>query len=181
MSRIGKLPIPVPEEVALTFKGNDLTVKGPRGELRRTLPPDISAAIVDGRLVVSRPSDSKRHRALHGLTRSLLAGMIEGVTRGFERSLDIVGVGYRAQKVEDKLVLQLGFTHSVEVSPLPGLSFNVEGTTRITVSGISKELVGQGAANLRALRPPDHYKGKGIRYIGETVRLKAGKALSKKK
>lgn len=181
MSRIGKLPIPIPAGVTLTIKGSDVTVSGPRGELKQTIPPEVSAAIAENKLVVSRPTDSRRHRALHGLTRSLLASMIEGVTNGFQKNLELVGVGYRAQKAGDKLVLQLGFTHPVEIPPITGISLNVEGTNRITVSGTSKQLVGQIAANLRAIKPPDHYKGKGIRYAGELIRLKAGKAISKKK
>ncbi|MBM2831411.1 MAG: large subunit ribosomal protein [Dehalococcoidia bacterium] len=180
MSRIGRLPIPLPKEVAVAIEGNEITIKGPRGELRRPLPPDMTATTQEGKLLVSRPSDSRQHRALHGLTRSLLAGMVEGVTHGFQKSLEIVGVGYRAQKDGDNLVLQLGFTHPVKVPPLPGISFVLEGTNKVTVAGINKELVGQVAANLRAIKPPDHYKGKGIRYAGEHVRLKAGKALSKK-
>jgi large subunit ribosomal protein L6 len=180
MSRIGRLPIPLSKGVAVAIDGSEITVKGPRGELRRTLPPDMTATAHDGKLLVSRPSDSRQHRALHGLTRSLLAGMVEGVTHGFQKSLEIVGVGYRAQKDGDNIVLQLGFTHPVKVPPLPGISFILEGANKVTVAGINKELVGQVAANLRAIKPPDHYKGKGIRYAGEHVRLKAGKALSKK-
>ena len=181
MSRIGRLPVPLPKGVTVAIEGNDITVKGPRGELKRTLPPDMTARTQDGKLLVSRPSDSRQHRALHGLTRSLLAGMVEGVTNGFQKSLEIVGVGFRAQKEGDALVFQLGFTHPVKVPPMPGISFVLEGTNKVTVTGINKELVGQTAANLRAIKPPDHYKGKGIRYSGEYVRLKAGKALSKKK
>lgn len=181
MSRIGRLPIPLPKGVTAVIEGAEIRVKGPRGELARTLPPDMAAAVQDGKLVVTRPSDSRRHRALHGLTRSLLAGMVEGVNHGFQKSLEIVGVGYRAQKEGENLVLQLGFTHPVKVAPVPGISFALEGTNRVTVAGANKETVGQTAANIRAIKPPDHYKGKGIRYAGEFVRLKAGKALSKKK
>ena len=125
---------------------------------------------------MSRPDDSKEHRSLHGLTRSLLANMVQGVSGGFEKTLEIVGVGYRAEKTEDKLVLRVGFSHQVEVTPLPGVSLEVEGNNRIKVSGINKEVVGEMAAEIRAIRPPDAYKGKGIRYAGEVVRLKAGKA-----
>jgi large subunit ribosomal protein L6 len=126
-------------------------------------------------LVVTRPSDNKKHRAYHGLTRTLLANMVEGVSKGFEKTLDIVGVGYRAEKTGDKLTLRLGFSHQVEVTPLPGLTLVVEGINKIKVSGINKEDVGQMAAKIRGLRPPDHYKGKGIRYTGEKVRIKPGK------
>ena len=127
-------------------------------------------------LTVTRPSDSKKHRAFHGLTRSLLANMVEGVSKGFEKNLEIVGVGYRAEKAGDKLTLRLGFSHPVEVTPMPGITLAVEGTNRIKVSGINKEDVGEMAAEIRAIRPPDHYKGKGIRYAGEIVHLKPGKA-----
>ncbi len=176
MSRIGQMPIPVPEGVKVGFEKDMLTVTGPRGELRRRFNPDIVITLENNNLIVSRPSDSKVHRSLHGLTRSLLANMVEGVTKGFDKSLEIVGVGYRAEKVGDKLVLRIGFSQTVEVSPLPGVSLNVEGATRIKVSGIDKEVVGEMAAEIRAIRPPDTYKGKGIRYLGELVRLKAGKA-----
>jgi len=176
MSRIGKMPITVPPKVAVSIENGEVMVKGPKGELRFRFHPDMSIALQNNSLVVSRPSDSKMHRSLHGLTRSLLASMVEGVTRGFEKGLEIVGVGYRAEKAGDKLVLRAGFTHTVEVSPLPGVSLAVEGTSRIKVTGIDKGMVGEMAAEIRAIRPPDHYKGKGIRYAGEQVRLKAGKA-----
>lgn len=180
MSRVGRLPIPLPPGVEVNIRDNEVTVKGPRGEINRSFHPDMSISLTDGALVVSRPSDEKRHRALHGLTRSLLANMVEGVTKGFERSLDIVGVGYRAQKVGDKLVLQVGYSHPVEILPPSGVSFGVEGTTRIKVSGIDKEVVGEAAAKIRAAHPPDSYKGKGIKYSEERLRLKAGKAGKKK-
>ena len=176
MSRVGRMPITVPQGVTVSINGNEVTVTGPRGELYRRLNPDMSITLNNNTLVVSRPSDSKTHRSLHGLTRSLLANMVEGVTKGFEKTLEIVGVGYRAQKAEDKLVINVGYSHPVEVSPLPGVSLAVEGATRIKVSGIEKEMVGEMAAEIRAIRPPDAYKGKGIRYLGESVRLKAGKA-----
>ena len=153
-----------------------ITVSGPKGELRRRFNPDMAITLDNNNLIVSRPSDGKTHRSLHGLTRTLLANMVEGVTKGFNKSLEIVGVGYRAEKTGDKLVLRIGFSQLVEVSPLPGVSLDVEGATRIKVSGIDKEVVGEMAAEIRALRPPDTYKGKGIRYLGEPVRLKAGKA-----
>ena len=135
----------------------------------------MKIAMEGGNLVVTRPSDTSTHRAYHGLTRTLLANMVEGVSKGFEKTLDIVGVGYRAEKTGDKLMLRLGFSHQVEVIPMPGLTLAVEGTNKIKVSGINKEDVGQMAAEIRALKPPDHYKGKGIRYTGEKVHIKPGK------
>ena len=177
MSRVGRMPITVPSGVVIkTNKQGEVTVSGPGGELRRRFHPDMSIAHDGDRLTVSRPSDSKEHRSLHGLTRSLLANMVEGVSSGFEKNLEIVGVGYRVEKSGDKLMFRVGYSHSVEVSPLPGISLAVEGTNRIKVSGIDKEVVGEMAAEIRAIRPPDAYKGKGIRYAGEVVHLKAGKA-----
>ena len=176
MSRVGRMPITVPQGVTVSINDNEVTVTGPKGELCRRFNHDMSITLDNDTLVVSRPSDSKTHRSQHGLTRSLLANMVEGVTQGFEKNLEIVGVGYRAQKVEDKLVINVGFSHPVEVSPLPGVSLAVEGTNRIRVTGIKKEVVGQMAAEIRAIRPPDAYKGKGIRYARELVHLKAGKA-----
>lgn len=176
MSRVGKLPIPLPKGVEVKFQDNKVIVKGAKGELSRTFPSDISISLKDGSLIVTRPSDSRIHRALHGLTRSLLANMVEGVTKGFEKILEISGVGYRAQKTGDKLVLLVGYNHPVEFQPPPGVSITVEGSNRIKVSGIDKELVGEVAAQIRAIRPPDSYKGKGIRYSQERLRLKPGKA-----
>jgi large subunit ribosomal protein L6 len=176
MSRIGQMPITVPQGVTVSLREGEVTVKGPKGELRRSISPDMSINLNDNSLTVSRPSDSRVHRSLHGLTRSLVANMVEGVTKGFEKGLEVGGVGYRAEKAGDKLVLRIGFTHLVEVSPLPGVSLDVEGGNRIKVTGIDKEAVGEMAARIRAIRPPDAYKGKGIRYAGELVRLKAGKA-----
>ncbi len=170
------MPIPVPEGVKVSIETDLVTVTGPKGELHRRFNPDMAITLDNGRLVVSRPGDGKTHRSLHGLTRSLLANMVEGVTKGFAKSLEMVGGGYRVEKVGDKLVLRIGFSQSVEVSPLPGVSLDVEGGNRIRVSGIDKEIVGEMAAEIRAIRPPDAYKGKGIRYLGELVRLKAGKA-----
>ncbi len=180
MSRVGRMPIAVPENVEVNIKGSEVTVKGPKGELQRSFNPDMSIALQNGEMTVSRPSDSKVHRSLHGLTRSLLASMVEGVTKGFEKTLEIVGAGYRAEKAEDGLVIRVGFSHQVKVSPLPGISLAVDGATRIKVSGMSKEMVGEMAAKIRAIRPPDAYKGKGIRYSTEIVRLKAGKAVGKR-
>ncbi len=176
MSRVGQMPITVPQGVAVNIRKGEVSVTGPKGELRRLFNPDMSITLNDNSLMVSRPSDSRVHRSLHGLTRSLLANMVKGVTEGFEKALEIVGVGYRVEKAGDKIVLRIGFTQLVEVSPLPGVSLNVEGGNRIKVTGIDNEVVGEMAARIRAIRPPDAYKGKGIRYAGESVRLKAGKA-----
>ena len=176
MSRIGKMPIAVPSGVTVTVAGENVTVKGPKGELKRSLPAEMSIKKEGDVLTVIRPSDNKKHRAYHGLTRSLLANMVQGVSKGFEKNLEIVGVGYRAEKVGDKINLRLGFSHQVEVVPKPGITLAVEGINKIKVSGINKEDVGQTAAEIRALHPPDHYKGKGIRYAGEKVHLKPGKA-----
>lgn len=170
------MPITVPPGVEVDIKQDEVTVKGPKGELRRRFNRDMSMTLSNNSLVVSRPSDSKVHRSLHGLTRSLLANMVEGVTNGFEKNLEIVGVGYRAEKAGDKLVIRVGYSHPVEVLPLPGVTLDIEGANRIKVTGISKEAVGEMAARIRAIRRPDAYKGKGIRYAGELVRLKAGKA-----
>ncbi len=176
MSRVGRTPITVPHGVTVNIEQDKVTVTGPKGELQRHFNPDMSITLQDNSLSVSRPSDSREHRSTHGLTRSLLANMVEGVSSGFEKKLEIVGVGYRAEKAGDKLIFRVGYSHQVEVSPLPGISLDVEGANRIKVSGIDKEVVGEMAAEIRAIRPPDAYKGKGIRYAGELVRLKAGKA-----
>jgi len=176
MSRVGKMPIPLPKGVEISIKGSEVTVKGPQGELSRSFDPALSISVNDDNITVSRPSDNRIHRSLHGLTRSLLANMVEGVSKGFKKELEIVGVGYRAQKVEDKVVLQVGYSHPVEVLPAPGVSVEVVGANRIIVQGIDKELVGDVAAKIRIIRPPDSYKGKGIRYAGERIRLKPGKS-----
>ena len=176
MSRVGRMPITVPQGVVVDIKKSETSVTGPKGELRRHFHPDMSVTLNNNSLIVSRPSDSKVHRSLHGLTRSLLANMVKGVTNGFEKNLEIVGVGYRVEKAGDKLVIRAGLAHPVEVSPLPGVSLAVEGANRIKVMGIDKEVVGEMAAKIRAIRPPDAFKGKGIRYAKELVRLKAGKA-----
>jgi len=175
MSRIGRMPITVPSGVSVSVKKDKVTATGPKGELSRAFHPDMSINQHDNTLIVSRPSDNKEHRSMHGLTRSLLANMVTGVSSGFDKYLEIVGVGYRAEKTGDNLTLRIGYSHPVEVSPLPGTSFAVEGT-RIKVSGIDKEVVGEMAARIRQIRPPDAYKGKGIRYAGEKVHLKPGKA-----
>jgi len=176
MSRIGEMPIPVPKGVEVGIKGSEVRVKGPLGELSRSFDPALSISLDNDSITVSRPSDERIHRSLHGLTRSLLANMVEGVSKGFKKELELVGVGYRAQKVGEKVVLQVGYSHPVEVLPPPGVSVGVVGTNRISVQGIDKELVGDVAAKIRAIRPPDSYKGKGIRYAGERIRLKPGKA-----
>jgi len=177
MSRIGKAPIPVPSSVQVTIRGSDVTVKGPKGELTRTFHRDIAVRLEDNQLVVSRPTEQRQHRALHGLSRALLANMVHGVTEGFQKELEINGVGYRAQVEGETLVLNVGYSHPVEIVPPPGISISVEkGYRNITVHGVDKELVGRVAARIRAVRKPEPYKGKGIRYVGEYVRRKAGKA-----
>ena len=176
MSRIGKMPITVPQGVTVDIKKGEVAVKGPKGELKCAVDPDMVITLEDGSLTVARPSDERKHRSMHGLTRTLVANMVEGVSQGFTKGLEIVGVGYRAEKVGENLQFRIGFSHTVEVKPLPGTSLDVERNTRITVSGIDKETVGQMAAYIRAIRPPDAYKGKGVRYAGERIRLKPGKA-----
>jgi large subunit ribosomal protein L6 len=176
MSRIGRMPIAVPSGVKVDIQGDRVMVRGPKGELSRSLPPDMKIKLEENVLTVSRPSDSKEHRSQHGLTRSLLSNMVEGVSKGFEKTLEIVGVGYRAEKSGEKIIIRIGYSHPVEVTPLPGTSLAVEGANRVKVTGADKEAVGEMAAEIRAIRPPDSYKGKGIRYAGEIVRLKPGKA-----
>ncbi|QWU06782.1 50S ribosomal protein L6 [Heyndrickxia coagulans] len=175
MSRIGKKPVEIPSGVTVTINGDTVTVKGSKGELTRSFNPDINIAVEDNIIHVTRPSDSKNHRALHGTTRALLANMVEGVSKGFEKSLELVGVGYRAQKQGKKLVLNVGYSHPVEFEPEEGLEVEVPSNTKIVVKGVSKERVGAFAANIRDVRPPEPYKGKGIRYEGEYVRRKEGK------
>ncbi len=176
MSRIGRMPIAVPSGVTVTIDKNRVKVAGPKGELSRDINPEIAIAQQDNTLMVTRPSDNREHRSQHGLARSLINNMVTGVSSGFEKQLEIVGVGYRAEKTGEKLVLRVGYSHLVEVEPLPGITLSVEGNTRIKVSGINKEAVGEMAARIRRIRPPDVYKGKGIRYAGEKVHLKPGKA-----
>jgi len=178
MSRIGRMPIPIPAGVTVSVgKGNRVTVKGPKGELTRTFSPDLTIKVQDQQVVVSRPTDQRHHRALHGLTRALLNNMVIGVSQGYRKELRIVGVGYRAVQQGEKIVLSLGFSHPVEVQPPEGITFTVSRDGRtLTVEGIDKELVGKVAAEIRALRKPEPYKGKGIRYADEHVRRKAGKA-----
>src|SRR5690606_18504023 len=167
---------PVPSGVEVRLEGNTVRVKGPKGELARTLHDAVQVTVDDGRVVVSRSSDEPSHRALHGLTRTLVANMVKGVTDGFEKRLEITGVGYRASKQGEKLVLSMGYSHPVEMVPPPGIEFEVPQPTRIAVRGIDKELVGEIAARIRRVRPVEPYLGKGIRYEGEHVRRKAGKA-----
>jgi large subunit ribosomal protein L6 len=176
MSRIGRMPIPLPDGVEVAHDGNRVTVSGPLGTLERELHPEMTLEREDGALRIVRPSDEPRHRALHGLTRTLVNNMITGVTAGFTKNLEISGVGYRAQLQGQKLVLALGFSHPVEVEPPPGIEFRVETPTRLGVFGADKELVGQTAAYIRSQRKPEPYKGKGIRYAGEQILRKAGKA-----
>ncbi|MDE2127550.1 MAG: 50S ribosomal protein L6 [Armatimonadetes bacterium] len=185
MSRIGKQPIPVPAGVSITGDANGhVTVTGPKGSLEVDIVPDITFRQEDGLLLVERPGDAKRHRALHGLTRTLIANMVEGVTKGYTRQLEIQGVGYRAELVGRSIRLLLGMSHPLEVAPRDGITFEVsqDPVTRnplITISGIDKQRVGQTAAEIRKLRKPEPYKGKGVRYRGEAVRRKAGKAAGK--
>lgn len=176
MSRIGKLPVPVPNGVTVQQQGNRITVKGPRGELSRLLPQVITVSQEDGRLVVSRPSDDPQHKALHGLSRSLVNNMVEGVTKGFQKTLEIVGVGYKAEARAYGLQLSLGFSHQVEFHAPEGIKLTAPNPTTVVVDGANKEVVGQVAAEIRSLRPPEPYKGKGVKYQGETIRRKAGKA-----
>jgi len=176
VSRIGRMPIVLPSQVEVHIEGSRVTVKGPRGELTRDFSPEMTIQLGDGRITVSRPSDRPQHRSLHGLSRSLLANMVTGVSDGFTKMLELQGVGYRAQMKGPKLILQVGYSKPVEVDPPEGITLVVEGTNRVLVQGINRELVGQMAANIRKVRPPEPYKGKGIRYQGEKVRRKAGKA-----
>lgn len=175
MSRIGKKPIEIPTGVTVTNENNVVTVKGPKGELTREFHKDLTITVEGNVLTVTRPSDSKEHRTIHGTTRSLIANMVEGVSKGFTKNLELIGVGYRAQKQGNKLVLSVGLSHPVEFEPEAGLEIEVPAVTKISISGISKERVGALAANIRGVRPPEPYKGKGIRYEGEVVRRKEGK------
>lgn len=175
MSRIGLKPIDIPEGVEVKLDNNTVTVKGPKGELSRTISSEMKVNVEDNVITVERPSDSKEHRGLHGTTRSLIGNMVEGVSKGFEKSLEIIGVGYRAQKQGNKVVINAGYSHPVELEPIEGIEIDVPKNTELTVKGIDKELVGAVASNIRAIRSPEPYKGKGIRYRDEYVRQKEGK------
>ena len=176
MSRIGKRPIAVPQGVTVTVDGNRVKVKGPKGELERTVPAEMAIAQENGEITVTRPSDEPGHRALHGLTRTLVANMVEGVTKGFTKQLEIVGVGYKAENRPYGLQLALGYSHPIEFRAPTGIKLTAPTPTTVLVDGSNKEVVGQVAAEIRSLRPPEPYKGKGIKYQGEQVRRKAGKA-----
>ncbi|MBT9312335.1 50S ribosomal protein L6 [Leptothoe kymatousa] len=176
MSRIGKKPVPVPSGVTVSIDSQSVIVKGPKGELSRTLPAQVSVAQDGEKIVITRQDDSRPSRAYHGLSRTLIANMIEGVSKGFEKRLEIKGVGYRAAVKGKTLTMNLGYSHPVEFEPPAGIDFKVESNTNVIISGIDKELVGTIAAKIRDARPPEPYKGKGVRYLGEMVRRKAGKA-----
>lgn len=175
MSRIGKKPVVIPAGVTVELNGTTATVKGPKGELTRELSPIIKLEIADNEITFTRPNDAKENRSIHGTTRSVVANMIEGVSTGFKKELELIGVGYRAQKQGNKLVLNVGLSHPVEFEPSEGVDFEVPSNTQIIVQGFNKEKVGELAANIRGVRPPEPYKGKGIRYVGEFVRRKEGK------
>ncbi|MCU1638059.1 MAG: ribosomal protein [Microbacteriaceae bacterium] len=176
MSRIGRLPIPIPAGVDITVNGSAVTVKGPKGELALTVANPIAVALEDGQVLVTRPDDERESRSLHGLTRTLIANQIIGVTAGYSKGLEIVGTGYRVAAKGENIEFALGFSHPVTVAPPAGISFAVEGNNKLTVHGIDKQAVGEVAANIRKLRKPEPYKGKGVRYAGEVVRRKAGKS-----
>ena len=176
MSRIGKRPVPVPNGVTVNITGNAISVKGPKGELSRKLHPDMQVTLDNGIITVTRPTDEDQHRALHGLTRSLIANMVEGVTQGYKKQLEITGVGYKAEVRPYGLQLALGFSHPIEYRAPAGIKLSAPQPTQIVIDGPDKMMVGQVAAELRSLRPPEPYKGKGIRYAGEIIRRKAGKA-----
>lgn len=178
MSRVGKKPILLPDGVSVEIAGGEVVVRGARGELRQALNSGISVHEEDGALVVRRESDVREHRALHGLTRALLANMVTGVSEGFTRTMELVG--YRVQANGDAVNMQLGFSHPVVIEPMDGVVFEVEGVNRIHIRGMDKQIVGEQAARLRRLRPPDAYKGKGVRYMGEQIRLKPGKSAAKR-
>ena len=179
MSRIGKKPVTLPKAVTATVEGHRIKVKGPKGELERPVHHDMTLAVQDGAVVVTRPSDENMHKALHGLTRTLVANMVEGVTSGFSKQLEIVGVGYKAEQRPYGLQLALGFSHPIEYKAPKGIKLSAPQPTQVIIEGADKEMVGQVAAELRSLRPPEPYKGKGIKYVGEQIRRKAGKAGAK--
>ncbi|CAJ1317996.1 50S ribosomal protein L6 [Paenibacillus sp. PK4536] len=180
MSRIGRKPIEVPSGVEINLDNTQITVKGPKGTLSREIHKDMKVNIEENVITIERPSDNKTHRSLHGTTRSVVSNMVSGVTTGFSKSLELVGVGYRASKSGDKIVLNVGYSHPVEISPEPGIEFDVPTNTKIIVNGIDKERVGAYAAKIRSVREPEPYKGKGIKYEGERILRKEGKAGKKK-
>ena len=176
MSRIGKKPIAIPAGVEVKVNGNEVTVKGPKGTLTQTFKPDMAIAVEGAEVIVTRPTDNKEHRALHGLTRTLIANMVEGVSNGYKKELEVNGVGYRAQKQGNNLVLNLGYSHQVIMPEIDGITIDVPNANAIVISGPDKQKVGQFAAEVREKRPPEPYKGKGIKYVGEHIRRKEGKA-----
>ncbi|MBQ2135973.1 MAG: 50S ribosomal protein L6 [Clostridia bacterium] len=176
MSRIGKKPITIPAGVEVKINGSEVAVKGPKGELKNTFNPDINIAVEGNEIIVTRPSDVKEHRSLHGLTRTLVANMVEGVSNGFKKELEVNGVGYRVQKQGKNLVMNLGYSHQVIMEEIPGITIEVPSANSIVISGPDKQQVGQFAAEVREKRPPEPYKGKGIKYVGEYIRRKEGKA-----
>lgn len=176
MSRIGRMPIDIPAGVKIKIDGRQVTVEGSKGKLTREFHADIKITQESGKLLVTRPSDNRLHRSLHGLSRSLLSNMVDGVTKGYEKNLELSGVGYRAQKTGNMLTLQIGYSHPVEFDAPQGIDIIVEGTNKIRIAGVDKELVGETAAEIRRIRIPDAYKGKGVKYAGERLRLKPGKA-----
>ncbi|WP_201008876.1 50S ribosomal protein L6 [Paenibacillus glycanilyticus] len=180
MSRIGRKPIQVPAGVSISLDNTVITVKGPKGSLTREIHKDMKVNVAENEIVIERPSDNKLHRSLHGTTRSVIANMVSGVTEGFSKNLELVGVGYRANKTGDKIVLNVGYSHPVEIAPEAGIEFEVPANTKITVRGIDKERVGAVAAQIRSVREPEPYKGKGIKYEGERIIRKEGKAGKKK-
>ncbi|MSQ31947.1 MAG: 50S ribosomal protein L6 [Dehalococcoidia bacterium] len=181
MSRVGNKPIAIPKGVQVTVSGSSVTTKGPKGQLTQTFNPVITITQKEGTVIVARTDEERLSRSLHGLTRTLIYNMLEGVEKGYQKSLEIVGVGYRASKQGDRLVLQVGTSKPMDIAPPQNIQFDVEGQNRVHIRGIDKQLVGQTAAAIRSKRPPDRYKGKGIRYVGEVVKLKPGKAAAKKK
>lgn len=179
MSRIGKLPIPIPEKVDVEVRDQTVTVRGPKGSLSLAVHPAIQVQVRDRQVLCTRPSDEKSHKALHGLTRTLIANMVEGVTKGFQRKLELVGVGYRAAMLGPNLNIALGYSHPILFPVPPGIQIEVKDQTQLTVSGVDKQLVGAVAAKLRSFRPPEPYKGKGVKYVEERIRRKAGKTGAK--
>jgi len=176
MSRIGKLPVAIPKGVTVTCEGSTVTVKGPKGELKKSFHPDLGIKTENGNVIVSRPSDEKHHKSLHGLTRTLIYNMVEGVTKGYSKTLEIAGVGYKAEPKPYGLMFALGFSHPIEYRAPAGIKLTAPNPTTVQIDGADKEIVGQVAAEIRLLRPPEPYKGKGIKYAGEIIRRKAGKA-----